>query len=92
MGKPAPRFTYMKLLSSSNDIREITIGDSKKVIKRGKDATFEVPDHLGKGMKKGSEFAVVGTNFQSARGFECPTCHRMNVIKDSCGGCGWSSA
>ena len=90
MGKPAPRFTYMKLLSSSNDIREITIGDSKKVIKRGKDATFEVPDHLGKGMKKGSEFAVVGTTLRNVKqSFECPSCRRENVLKDSCGGCGW---
>jgi hypothetical protein len=78
----------MKLLSSSNDIREITI-DEGPVIKRDKDATFDVPDSIGKGMKKGSEFAVVGTTLRNVKqSFTCPKCHRENVIRDSCG-CGW---
>ncbi len=79
----------MKHLSSSNDIREITVNEGP-VIKRGKDATFDVPDSIGRGMKRGSEFAVVGTTLRTvAQRFECPNCKRDNVIKDSCGGCGW---
>lgn len=78
----------MKLIASDSNMREISY--KGKVTKRGKDATFTVPDSMGKSMKKGSEFAVVGTNFQSARGFVCRDCSRVNVFKGRCGKCGSS--
>jgi hypothetical protein len=55
-----------------------------------KDGTFHLDEATGRTLVKSGDFAQVGTNFQRvAQSFECPSCHRLNVIKDSCGGCGW---
>jgi hypothetical protein len=56
-----------------------------------KDGTFHVDEATGKTLVRSGDFARVGTNFQGVRGHECPSCGRLNVFKDSCGGCGWSA-
>jgi len=54
-----------------------------------KDGTFHLDDATGRTLVKSGDFAQVGINFQKVAGHECPACKRLNVFKDSCGGCGW---
>lgn len=76
----------MRVLSSSDQLREFTYQDGP-VRKRDKDGTFHVPDAMGKGMVRGSEFAQVGTNLRSAKGYVCE-CGFVSVFRDRCGRCG----
>ena len=79
----------MRVLASDRKLVEFTVDDGP-VTKRDKDQTFHVPDHLGRQMVNSSEWAQVGTTLRSvSQTFVCPSCKRENVIKDSCGGCGW---
>jgi len=80
----------MRVLASSDQLREFTYQDGP-VRKRDKDGTFHVPDAMGKGMVKGSEFAQVGTNLREARGYVCQSCGFVAVFKDQCGKCGGRS-
>jgi ribosomal protein S27AE len=77
----------MKLLASDRKCVEITVNDGA-VIRRGKDATFTVPDDMGKSIAKSSEFAIVGTNFQGVKSFRCQGCGFLAVFRDHCGRCG----
>ena len=79
----------MKLLASDRGIHELQVNQGK-VIKRDK-GTFEVSGPDAHILRASGDFAVVGTNFQSANDFECPECHRRNLIKDHCGKCGWEA-
>jgi hypothetical protein len=54
----------MKLIASDNGVKEITL-DGSAPLARGKDGTFDVPDSVGRGMLKGSEFGRVGTTFRA---------------------------
>jgi hypothetical protein len=58
---------------------------------RHKDGTFHVDETTGKQMVKSGMFTQVGTGFQGTTGHECPKCGRLNVFRDSCGGCGWKA-
>ena len=77
----------MRLLASDSQLKAITVNDGPE-IKRSKDATFHVDDVTGRSIAKSSEFAVVGTNFRTARGFVCQSCGRINVFRERCGKCG----
>ena len=80
----------MRVLASSAQLTELTVNDGA-VRKRNKDGTFHVPDSMGKGMVKGSEFAQVGVNLRSAQGYVCADCGFVAVFKDRCGRCGGST-
>ena len=80
----------MKLVAGEG-VEQVRVGEGGPIVDRGKDGTFNVPDAVGKYLKKSGDFGVAGLNFQDVQGFPCPTCGRENVFKDSCGGCGWSS-
>lgn len=54
-----------------------------------KDGTFHLDEMTGRRLVKSGDFAMVGINFQGTQGYECPSCKRLNVYRDSCGGCGW---
>ena len=73
----------MRVLASSDQLREFTYQDGP-VHSRAKDGTFHVPDAMGKGMVKGSEFAQVGVNLRSAMGYHCRDCGHLGVFKDRC--------
>jgi hypothetical protein len=77
----------MRVLAPDPKCNAIQVDDGPD-IKRHKDGTFHVPDSLGKQIKRGGEFGVIGITFQSARGFVCKDCGRVNVFKDHCGKCG----
>lgn len=76
----------MKVLASDKNLVQLEMNGA--VLDR-KDGTFHVSDQLGKSMVKSGEFAATGTTFRHVTGYVCPNCGRENVIKDSCGGCGW---
>ncbi|MGB9152134.1 MAG: hypothetical protein WCD70_03500 [Alphaproteobacteria bacterium] len=76
----------MKLLGSDN-VEEVQVNRGK-AYKRDK-GVFNVEGADGQLLKASGDFAVVGTTFRGTQGFQCPQCKRMNVFKDSCGGCGW---
>ena len=76
----------MKLLGSDN-VEQVTV-NSGRVHERTR-GVFNVEGSDAQLLKASGDFAVVGTTFQGAQGFECPQCTRINVFKDSCGGCGW---
>jgi hypothetical protein len=81
----------VKVLASDNGVKEITV-DGSAPLKRAKDGTFHVPERLGRGMVKGSEFAQVGTNFQKPTipGYRCTNaaCGHLGLFRDKCGRCG----
>ena len=77
----------MKLLAPDPKLIELTVNDGP-VIPR-KNGVFEVDDATGRSIKRGGEFGVIGTTFRGFQGFECPSCRRENVVRDSCGRCGW---
>ena len=54
-----------------------------------KDGSFHVDESTGKQMVKSGMFTQVGINFQKVKGHACPSCGRLNIFRDSCGGCGW---
>ena len=69
----------------------LTLNEGKEHLLQ-KDGTFHVDEATGKTLVRSGDFAQVGINFQkTSQEFECPNCKRKNVIKDSCGGCGWSA-
>ena len=70
----------MKLIASSDAVKEITL-DGSAPLKRGKDGTFEVSDHVGKQMIKGSEFGRVGISFRNVPGFRCRSCGHLGLFR-----------
>ena len=78
----------MKLLAPDPSCKILTVNDGPD-IPRSKDGTFHVDDATGRSIKRGGEFGVIGTTFRGLQGFECPSCRRENVVRDSCGKCGW---
>ena len=80
----------MRVLASSAQLHEFTV-DNGPVVKRDKDMTFHVDDATGKGMVKSSEWAQVGTNLRTAKGYVCQSCGFVAVFKDQCGKCGGRS-
>ena len=78
----------MRVLSSDKMMDGVNVEGGKEHLLQ-KDGTFLVDEVTGKQMIRSGMFTQVGTNFRQARGFECPSCGRENVIRDSCGGCGW---
>jgi len=75
----------MKLVGSDRGLKQIEVGD--KVINRSKDGTFHVEGSAARALVKSGDFAVSGTNFQTANGFRC-VCGFVALIKDRCGRCG----
>ena len=75
----------MKLIASDNGVKEITL-DGSAPLARGKDGTFDVPDSVGRGMLKGSEFGRVGTTFRarSIPGYRCKDCGHLGLFRDGC--------
>jgi hypothetical protein len=75
----------MKLIASSDGVKELTL-DGSKPIRRGADGTFEVSDHVGRGMLKGSEFGRVGTTFRATHipGYRCQDCGHLGLFRDRC--------
>jgi hypothetical protein len=68
----------------------ISINEGKEHLLH-KDGTFHVDERTGFVLTKSGDFAQVGITFRTmAQVFECPQCKRENIIKDSCGRCGWS--
>jgi hypothetical protein len=81
----------MKVVSETPGMRDFTI-NSGRAIKKGRDGKFHVPDSLGKSLIKSGEFMVSGTTFQTAQGYRCDECGRVNVFKDHCGRCGCTTS
>ena len=79
----------MRVLSSDRFMDGLTLNEGKEHLLQ-KDGTFHVDEQTGRTLVKSGDFAQVGINFQKVKGHECPSCGRLNVFKDSCGGCGWT--
>jgi len=75
----------MKLLASSDSVREVTVNSGK--VLTPKKGVFEVSGPDAQILKSSGDFAVVGTNFQGAQGYVCQDCGRVNVFRDRCGKC-----
>ena len=73
----------MKLLASDSKLIQATVNDGP-VIARNKDGTFHVDDLTGRSMVKSSEWAQVGTNLRTAKGYRCKECGHLGVFKDRC--------
>ena len=82
-----------KLIAHSKGLKEVTINEGRKVLKRGKTGTFDVSDTAASAMVKSGEFSVLGVSLGTiaTKGYDCPTCGRTNVFIDSCGRCGWKA-
>lgn len=78
----------MRVLSSDKFMDGLTLNGGKEHLLH-KDGTFHVDEATGKTLTKSGDFAQVGINFRAAKGHACPSCGRLNVFRDSCGGCGW---
>ena len=78
----------MRVLASDRYLQGLTLNEGKEHLVN-KDGTFHVDDATGKTLVKSGDYAQVGINFQKVRGHECPNCGRLNIYRDSCGGCGW---
>jgi hypothetical protein len=80
----------MKLLASSNGVKELTVNEGK-VIARQKDGTFHVDGAQARLLKASGDFALVGTNFQGTQGYRCQDCGFHSVYRDHCGKCDGSN-
>ena len=79
----------MKLLASDRGVEQVTVNEGR-VLNRDK-GVFEVHGADAAVLRSSGDFAVVGINFQKTTSYPCPVCKRENLIKDSCGRCGWSA-
>ena len=81
-----------KLIGDAPGLKEATINDSRYAYRRREDGKFHVRnDENAKLMVASGHFTVATINFQSAKGYECPECHRENLLADRCGRCGWKA-
>ena len=73
----------MKRLASDSKLTEMTVNDGA-LIRRSPDATFSVPDDVGRSLLRGSQFGRVGVNLRSAQGYRCQACGHLGVFRDKC--------
>lgn len=76
----------VKLLAANDGVREVTVNEGRVI--KPKKGVFNVNGIEATILKQSGDFTVAGTTFQTAKGYRCSDCKRVNVFKDKCGKCG----